>query len=81
VRFARAESLRRRKTVLWSLDGREKNFVDGKIDYYNKQPTDARKALFKKAFTLSFFFLSLKYRLLYVGDIDAFSFFSRLFLL
>jgi hypothetical protein len=48
--------------------------MDGKIDYYNKQPTNARKALLEIAFTLSSFsFLSLEYRLLYAGDIDAFS--------
>jgi hypothetical protein len=66
--------------VLWSLGGSEKNFAGGKIDHYNKQPTDVKKALLEKAFTLSlslslppFFFLSLTYRLLYAGDIDAFS--------
>jgi hypothetical protein len=62
--------------VLWSLSESEKNFAGGKIDYYNKQPTDARKTLLEKAFTLSLspsFFLSLKHRLLYVSDIDAVS--------
>jgi hypothetical protein len=68
--------------VLWSLGGSEKIFAGGKIDYYNKQPTDARKALLEKALTLSpFSFLSLKHRLLYAGDIDAFPPLSRLLLL
>jgi hypothetical protein len=67
--------------VLWSLNESEKNFAGGKIDYYNKQPTDARKAFFKKAFTSSLFFLSLEHRLLYAGDIDAFPPLSRLLLL
>jgi hypothetical protein len=72
--------------VLWSLDGSEKNFAGGKIDYHNKQPTDARKALLEKAFTSSlslspsFSFLLLKHRLLYVGDIDAFPPLPRLLL-
>jgi hypothetical protein len=47
--------------VLWSLDGSEKIFAGGKIDYYNKQSTDARKALFKKAFTLSLLSSSLRW--------------------
>jgi hypothetical protein len=61
------------KTVLWSLGRSEKNFAGGKIDHYNKQPTDVRKALLEKALTLSLLLPSLKHRLLYAGDIDAFS--------
>jgi hypothetical protein len=64
----------------------KKIFAGGKIDYYNKQLTDARKAFLEKALTLSLSlpplsFLSLKHRLLYAGDIDRFSLFPRLLFL